>query len=684
MDDILVHAPTELELKSSACEVLSRLQKAGFKLNPQKCIFGAKEVRFLGHIFASTGLLPDPSKIEGISALKVPSNVSELQRFLGSVTYLGKFIKNLSQLTEPLRILLKKDVTWDWTPNQQNAFLRLKHILSTAPVLRFYDLNKPVILSVDASSKALGAVLLQEDQPVAYATKALTDSQTYLPQIENEKEALAVQFACSKFHDYIYGKSLTIETDHKPLESIFKKPIFQAPPRLKRILLDVAIYNPSVLYKKGKDIPLPDLLSRDCVSTPPTDSEETEVLVILPISEAAATEFTQATQSDQELQALAQLIRDGWPEKQSQVSPLAKKYFNFREELSIHDSLLLKGNQLVVPASLRPRMLSLIHQGHLGVASCIKRAREALFWPGMTADITATVEACSICQTTQKDKPAEPLLMREIPTRPWQIVASDLFQLAAKHYILIVDSYSGFVDAKELKTLNSTTVIAAFREWFSVHGIPDFLDTDGGPQFTSSEFSTFCTAWQFTHRMSSPHYPKSNGLAERNVATVKNIFRKCLLDNTDPYLALLNWRNTPRSTSLPSPNERLMSRKTKTLLPASTTSLLPKVPPKITESLEAQRHTQKSYADVAATPQPEFSVGDLVMLRTDHRTWIPGKIVSKLSSPRSYEVLTNAGQILRRNSSFLRRTKIPFGAARSRPPDSVPEDPLPAMQLRPR
>lgn len=682
MDDVLIHAPSELELKNYTCAVLTRLRDAGFKLNPQKCVFGATQVKFLGHLFSASGLLPDPSKVEGIAALKTPSNIPELQRFLGSVTYLGKFIENLSQLTEPLRKLLKKDVIWHWTFDQENAFQKLKQVLASTPVLRFYDVNKSVTLSVDASSKALGAVLLQDQQPVAYATRALTDSQTFLPQIE--KEALAVRFACEKFHDYIYGKPLTIESDHKPLESIFKKPIFKAPPRLKRILLDVAIYNPTVIYKKGKDIPLPDLLSRDCDSIPPDQLTETEVLLILPISDAASQEFKDAIRQDADLQTLSTLIRSGWPQKVSSVPLSARPYFNFRDELAIHEGLLIKGEQLIVPLQLRPKMLKLIHQGHLGIESSTKRAREALFWPGMSKEIATFITNCSICQSTARNKQSEPLILKDIPARPWQIVASDIFQLANKHYLLIVDSYSGFTDFQELKTLSSPAVIEKFKAWFAVHGIPDYLDTDGGPQFASSDFKLFAKAWNFTHRLSSPHYPQSNGLAERNVATVKNLLRKCQLDKSDPYLALLNWRNTPRSPSLPSPNERLMSRKTKTLLPISPELLLPKPTPPISAALESARNKQKSYADVTASPQPDFTEGDAVWLRVAPRTWIPAKITQKLPAPRSYEVLTNKGQVLRRNTSFLRRSYVPFTPTNTQQFDEPLPEPQPQPPSRPR
>lgn len=181
------------------------------------------------------------------------------------------------------------------------------------------------------------------------------------------------------------------------------------------------MYNPIVVYKKGKDIPLPDLLSRDCLPTFSPPSEEAEVLLILPLSDSAENEFKEATEADPELQAIKEIIIAGWPDKVSSVSSLARKYFNFRDELALHEGLLLKGDQIIVPTQLRRKMLALIHQGHLGIESCIKRAKEALFWPGMSTDITTYVNSCAVCQSTQRAKPVEPLHLREVPARPWQL-----------------------------------------------------------------------------------------------------------------------------------------------------------------------------------------------------------------------------------------------------------------------
>lgn len=313
MDDILIYADTIEKLEKITNEVIKTLNEAGMTLNKEKCIFQAKELQFLGHIFSQNGMKPDSEKIHAIEKLKEPSNKKELQRLLGMVNYLNKFIPNLSSITEPMRQLLSKDRDWSWLEQQQQSFQTIKKTLSTAPVLKYYDVNLDVTLSVDASSFAIGACLLQDSQPVAYATKAFTKAQQNYPQIV--KEALAIRVACKKFHQYIYGKRLFIETDHKPLEVIFKKPIYSAPLRLQKILLDVLPYDPKITYVKGSKLFIADTLSRDSAAIIEEDDEEEEyVQLILAMSDDAKTRYQQATLKDDELQSLTKVIQRGWPD----------------------------------------------------------------------------------------------------------------------------------------------------------------------------------------------------------------------------------------------------------------------------------------------------------------------------------------------------------------------------------
>ena len=177
---------------------------------------------------------------------------------LGMVTYVAKFIPNFSQVSTPLRQLLEKDTEWYWTENQEKSFNSLKTLATQSPVLGYFDVNKPVKISFDASSEGLGAVLLQEDQSVAYASKTLSRSQQNYAQIE--REMLAVVFGCTQFHDYIY--EIQVETDHKLLESILRKPLHHELMRLQRMIVQIQMYPLVVTYRPGKELLIADTLLR--------------------------------------------------------------------------------------------------------------------------------------------------------------------------------------------------------------------------------------------------------------------------------------------------------------------------------------------------------------------------------------------------------------------------------------
>ena len=246
---------------SSMTQGLDKCQECSLKLKKEKCRFRVSEVHYVGHVLSSDGIKPDPQKVEAINAMPTPANREDLQRFLGVVTYLSKFIPNMSQESAPLRQLLQKDAEWSWAKAEDNAFTGLKTAISSAPVLKFFDSKKPVTLSVDARSKGLVAVILQNDRPVAYASKALTLSQQNYAQIE--KEMLAIVFGCELFHDYLYAhRDVIDETDHKPLETILKKPIHQAPLRLQKMILRTKPYALNVRYIPGSHFVLTDAVSR--------------------------------------------------------------------------------------------------------------------------------------------------------------------------------------------------------------------------------------------------------------------------------------------------------------------------------------------------------------------------------------------------------------------------------------
>ena len=215
----------------------------------------------MGHIMTAEGLKPDPTKVEAIKKMPIPTCKQDVRRLLGMINYLQKFAPNLSEVTAPMRGMLKEDHLFQWDKDVQGeSFAQVKDLLSQAPVLRYFDPKLQLQLQSDASQHGLGACLMQAGQPIAYASRALTETETQYAQIE--KEMLSIVFGLERFEQYAYGRKVTVETDHKPLESIFRKSILSAPKRLQRMLLRLERFDLVVQYKKGSQIYLADTLSR--------------------------------------------------------------------------------------------------------------------------------------------------------------------------------------------------------------------------------------------------------------------------------------------------------------------------------------------------------------------------------------------------------------------------------------
>ena len=423
------------------------------KLNLAKCIFEATEIKYLGHILSGDGIRADPKKISAIRDMPAPCNKEDLQRFLGMITYLGKFLPNLATETAPLRLLLEKGTEWSFDKPQKQAFEKLKDLVTESPVLKFFDPNLPIKVTSDASQHGLGAILEQcHDNKwfsVAYASRSLTSSEKNYCQLE--RECLSIVFATERFNQYIYGQSFLVENDHQPLKSIFTKAINRAPPRIQRFLLRLQRYDFGMNYKPGKEIKVADTLSRAHLQDSRTEIPDVEldfvvhsVISSLPISPERLNDFKQETTKDDVLQKLKDFTVNGWPEKKDDVPLEVRPYFNCRDEMSYSHGLLLKGEKIIVPSSLRKEMRTLIHQGHLGIEKCKTRARDTFYWPGMNQEITDLVANCETCITFRNYHQKETLKPHEIPSSPWIKVGTDVFHLKNKHYLIIVDYHSKF------------------------------------------------------------------------------------------------------------------------------------------------------------------------------------------------------------------------------------------------
>lgn len=295
----------------------------------QKCVIGTDKVKYLGHEITKERLCIDKTKVSAIRELDYPKDRTELARFLGMTNYVSKFILNYSDVTASLRQLNKKDVPFIWGKAQEESYKKLINLISSPPVLAFYNVAKPIVLSVDASSVGLGGVLLQDNKPIAYCSKALTETEKGYSQIE--KECLAILFGCTHFHQYLCGQSFTVETDHKPLVPIFEKTLSKCPIRLQRIRLGLQPFNFRLVYKPGKELVIADHLSRSHVKSTEHEYEleiETHVSMLtktLNVTDHKLTEIKEKSLIDKEIQNVLKYVKVGWPEKRTEVEIVVSK-----------------------------------------------------------------------------------------------------------------------------------------------------------------------------------------------------------------------------------------------------------------------------------------------------------------------------------------------------------------------
>ena len=668
-DDLIIAANDIDEHEKILHQVLQRAEDRNIKLNFDKLQLRMNEVKYLGTIVTPNGIRPDPAKVEAILGMPMPTDKAGVRRLLGMINFLAAHIPDMSTITAPVRDLLKSDVLFQWGPEQVKALEKIKEILSTAPVLSYYDPSARSTIQCDASQYGLGACLLQKGKPVAYASRSLLPAECNYAQIE--KELLAIVFATQKFHQYIYGFQTNVQTDHKPLESIVQKSLHKVPPRLQRMLLKLQKYELSVNYVKGKDLHIADTLSRAQLSDSSTDESESEELELpvhtmiqnLPVSDVKKIQLQNATENDEQMQQLSRMIKTGWPANIVNVPRILHDYWKIKHNLHIADRLIFMKDRLVIPSSMRSEILKCIHKGHMGIEKCKFRARSCVYWPSMYNAIEQKVQSCPVCVAYSKQNQKEPLLPHPIPTRPWEKLGVDYFSLAGKDYLLVVDYYSKYPEVVLVESKTAESTIAVLKSIFARHGIPNTIVADNMP-FNSKMFKQFAAQWDFKITTSSPQYPQSNGLVERNVQTIKSLFKKARDEEGDEDMALLEFRNTPITGIEASPAQLLMSRRLRSSLPMTGTMLKPGVLEGTRAKLYHQQQKQKKIYDKGARPLSDLKPGDVVRYQKGHM-WKPAVVIGKHSNPRSYDIRTDTGGTLRRNRRHLRKTCEPPPTAAS-------------------
>ncbi|KAJ8006345.1 hypothetical protein DPEC_G00134270 [Dallia pectoralis] len=460
-----------------------------------------------------------------------------------------------------------------------------------------------------------------------------------------------------RFHYYLYGRDdVTAETDHRPLVSIFVKPLLSAPKRLQSMLLTLQNYCLKVVYKPG-----PEILQQEQYDTAAIQQTD-----YLNVTSQRLTQIRQHTEKDECLQTLKTVVLEGWPDCREDTPIVIRGYWAIRDEISVQDGVLFRSQRVIIPKTLQPEMLRRIHYSHIGGEACYRQARDTLFWPNMQGEIKDFVQQCSVCNEYAHEQQKETMMSHPLPKRPWQIVSMDLFNHAGKDFLLVVDHYSDFWEVDLLPDLSAETTILRCKAQFARHGIPDRVICDCGCQFACGAFRTFANEWSFEHVTSSPRHPKANGKAESAVKIVKNLCRRAAFAGEDPWKAILHWRNTPTEGLYCSPAQRLMSRRLRTHLPVTDQLLTPRVINEIPDKLCMKRRMAKLSYDRSAKDLPELNIGQPIRMKPlpGDRTgrWRKGVCLQQ-AGPRSY-VVNVEGTTYRRNRVDLR------------PAERVPQLPL--------
>ena len=630
-------------------ELNIRCKERHIILNDKKTVAEEKEIIFMGHSITAGGISPDPNKVEAIQNMPIPTDVTAVRRLCGTIQYLARYIPHLSQHLEPLRKLTTKNAVWNWSSECQKAFDTVKSLIVEDTKLAYFNNDKEVHLQVDSSKDGIGAVLLQDGRPIEFASKALSNTQRRWAQIE--KELLAVVVGLERFDQYTYGRKVYVQNDHKPLANILKKPLSETPRRLQNLLMRLHRYDIDFQYIEGPKLLMADTLSRAVGLEKPHEITELNISTVSSISDQILAKIRQATSEDKQLQTLINYITEGWPNK-TEISPQVMPYHQIKDILSIEEDIIYKGEQVVIPTVLRPFVKEKLHAAHLGYDSMMRRVRTTVFWPGIRQEVKQISENCESCQRNKPQNQRETLIHHDEGSSPWQKIGADLCELHGQNYLIIVDYFSNYIEIERLTLTTAAQIIKKMKAIFARWGIPLEIVTDCGSQFLSEQFQSFIKDWGITHHTSSPYHHQSNGKAESAVKIIKNMIKKAHENNEDPFIGLLELRNTPRQDKLKTPAEIMLGRIPRTFLPKKPEQHM------TPHERSNRKDAIKNCYDKKAKDLPEIPQNKPVYFRTPQNKWGAGKVNSR--NGRQYKILSEDGTMYVRNRIHIRPKHTPF------------------------
>lgn len=568
-DDIMVMGRTREDHDAKLNKVLSILEQNGLTAEWNKCRFGVRSVAYLGHEISEKGVTPKTLNVGAIKEAPTPDNKDDVRSFLGMAEFYSKFVPHFATKTHHLRQLLKEKTSFTWTPETQEEFQQIKEELCTALPLQGFDQTAISILTTDASERGLGAVLMQRDKEgsvstISFASRSLAPNEERYSVIE--KEMLAVVWAMTKFRQFLWGTRFLLKTDHKPLVKVLTSSGHaEATPRIAKMTLKLLDYVYDVEYIPGTRNKVADYLSRAAAKeAAPLHTKEDEYIIAFTSDYEAgisAQEWKEGYDQDAGMKQLKQHITRGWPEKRHICDDM-KKFYEVREELSVCDRgiFVMRGDRVVPPNNLIVRLMTLIHQGHLGIVKTKLAVKKAYWWPAQDKQVEEFVRSCAQCESADKGQVLlrPPLGKFVNPKNPWEEVSIDILgpvldaEGVPKYTTVMIDRYSKWPEVEVTETTDTETVLAFITSVFLREGIPKVVTSDNGPQFTSERWAMFMKRNGIHHKLTPVYHPAGNGLVERFNRVVMGSIQAAISAGKDWQKELKNtvwaYRITPTKT----------------------------------------------------------------------------------------------------------------------------------------
>lgn len=502
VDDFLVYSKSEAEHLSHLEQLFTRMKQYGILVNTAKCVFGAKEVSFLGYSISASGTKPLDSKVQAIKDFPVPKTIKQLRRFLGMLNFYRRFLPNIAQIQAPLNALLAGTVKGsqpvDISGDAYTAFEKCKESLSTAALLAHPNCDAKLALVTDASDIAMGSVLQQFNdgswQPLAFFSRKLSPAQQkYSPY---DRELLSIYESIKYFRHMLEARHFVVYTDHKPLIYAFHQRKHNCSPRQYRHLDFISQFTTDIRHISGSDNIIADTLSRIEELQIPIDMDDLAT--------------SQNTDSE-----LAQLLN-------GESSLRLEKLKIPGSDSKLYCDVSMASPRPFVTKPLRKQVFDSLHSfSHPGADATAKLVAQRFVWPGVRKDCRRWSKECLPCQRAKVHRHVSaPLGLFDLPRARFQFIHVDIIgplppSQGNKYCLTVVDRFTRWPEVTPMTDITAEAVGKALILWISRFGCPSNIVTDRGRQFESTLFQYLGKMIGFKHRRTTAYHPACNGMVER-------------------------------------------------------------------------------------------------------------------------------------------------------------------------